>query len=91
MELILRGIELNEVGINDDMLFNVHYDAKIKRFVATHIDSSLQLEYDLIGDAEQIAQEHREEILTYRLGRFTNEDVVDIGDIFMYGKFNKLI
>lgn len=91
MELILRGIELNEVGINDDMLFNVHYDAKIKRFVATHIDSSLQLEYDLIGDAEQIAQEHREEILTYRLGRFTNEDVVDIGDIFMYGKFNRLV
>lgn len=87
---ILEEIELNEVGTNG-MLFDIYFDEHSNRFRAKDINGTLTLEYDLIGVAGQIAQEHREEILTYRLGRITEDDIVDIGDIFMYGKFNRLV
>lgn len=87
---ILEEIELNEINC-EGMLFDIYFDSETETFTAKDINGTMVLQYKLDGDEEQIAQEHREEILTYRLGRFTNEDVVDIGDIFMYGKFNKLI
>ena len=90
MVKILEEIELNEVGTNG-MLFDIYFDEHSNRFRAKDINGTLTLEYDLIGVAGQIAQEHREEILTYRLGRITEDDFVEIGDIFMYGKFNRLV
>lgn len=90
MVKILEEIELNEVGTNG-MLFDIYFDEHSNRFRAKDINGTLTLEYDLIGVAGQIAQEHREEILTYRLGRITEDDIVEIGDIFMYGKFNRLV
>jgi hypothetical protein len=90
MELLLTEIELNEVNC-EGMLFDIYFDSETKRFTAKDINGTMVLQYEIDGDEEQIAQEHREEILTYRLGRFTDEDVVEIGDIFMYAKFNKLI
>ena len=45
----------------------------------------------LDGDFETIAEKYREEILAYRLGSVTAEDVVTIGDIFMIGIFIEII
>lgn len=33
---------------------------------------------------------YRHEYLTYRLGKYTSEDEVTIGDVFMYGHFQRI-
>lgn len=45
--------------------------------------------YQLIGDQDTIASEHRDEILLSCLGSYTKEDEVSLGDIFMHGKYVK--
>ena len=43
--------------------------------------------YKLTGEQDEIAKEHRDEILSYCLGSYTNEDEVSLGDIFVHGKY----
>ncbi len=42
-----------------------------------------------MADQDEIASEHRDEILSYCLGSYTKEDEVSLGDIFMHGKYVK--
>ena len=44
------------------------------------------LVWRLKEDQDKIAKKYREEILTYRLARYTDEDEVSLGDIFMHGE-----
>lgn len=50
---------------------------------------SLVREFKLTNSFDQIALEHREEILESCLGRFTKDDEVSLKDIFMQGKYYK--
>lgn len=43
--------------------------------------------YGLVGNQDDIASEHRDEILSYCLGRYTQDDEVSLGDIFVHGKY----
>jgi hypothetical protein len=88
MECVLTEIELN--GVEKD-LFDIYFDKDTNRYTAKEIGGTRELVYQLNGNVDEIAKEHREEILVYRLGRFTDEDIVDVGDIFMIGKFTNLI
>jgi len=73
----------------NDNTFNVYHSDDI--FIAQEIGGNRQYTYRLTDDIDTIKLNHREEILKYRLGKITPEDVVTIGDIFMIGKFTKLI
>lgn len=43
--------------------------------------------YGLVANQDEIASEHRDEILSYCLGSYTKEDEVSLGDIFVHGKY----
>ena len=90
MELILTDIELAENKRNDNT-FDVWYNDQIGSFVAIENGGDRKFRYKLDGDFEEIAREHRQEILEYRLGRVTADDEVTIGDVFMHGKFIEII
>jgi len=90
LELILTDIELHENLANDNT-FDVWYNKETGRFIAKEKGGSREFRYKLDGDFETIAKKYRQEILTYRLGRVTPEDVVTIGDIFMIGIFIEII
>lgn len=94
MELILENIELNQLRANEGSTFNVYLkDKKAKKpiFVAKENNGNQQFVYELSGDHKIIAKNFRKVILQYRLGTFTDDDVVTLADIFMYGKFNLLV
>lgn len=87
MELILTDIELNDNLINDNT-FDIWYQDNV--FVAIeNIKGGRTFRYELTDTIDNIISNHRDEILTYRLGRYSKRDEVSIGDIFMYGKFVK--
>jgi len=89
MELILEEIELFDNKI-DDNLFNVFADTN-GLIVAKEIGGNRTFNYKLKKEQNDIAREHREEILEYRLVRVTEEDEVSLGDIFMHGEHVELI
>ena len=88
LELILEDVELIDNTTNDNT-FDVCYDNNTKLIHAfeNDVDEPREFVYKLIADQNDIAREHRQEILDYRLVRVTPEDEVSLGDIFMYGKF----
>jgi hypothetical protein len=95
MELILEQVELGENTVNENT-FDIFYDANTKRihaFENTNTEESNPREYifELIGEQDYIAKTHREEILKYCLSKVTPDDEVSLGDIFLHGKFIKLI
>lgn len=89
MELILQDIELAEITTNNS--FDIWYNDETGTFTAIENNGNRKLRYKLDGDFETIAKEHRQEILEYRLGRVSADDVVGIGDVFMHGKFLEII
>jgi len=88
LELILEDVELAANTTNDNT-FYVCWDKNTNLIHAfeNNVDEPREFVYKLIGDQNDIAREHRQEILDYRLVRVTPEDEVSLGDIFMHGKF----
>ena len=86
-ELILEDIELADNTTNDNV-FDVWFNNQDQTFLAKELcTSGRTFKYKTKFDIEEIATKHRQEILTYRLGKVTPDDVVTIGDIFMHRKF----
>ena len=86
LEHILSDIELRENTTNENT-FDVWFDADEKRFLANENNGVRSYAYKLKDDIENITKQHRNEILEYRLGRVTKDDVLTIADIFMHGNF----
>lgn len=90
MELILQDIELAENTTNGNV-FDVWYNDTTGTFIAQEVDGVRTFKYKIDGDFEEIAKEHRQEILEYRLCTVTADDEVTVGDVFMHGKFIEII
>ena len=90
LELILTDIELKE-NVTNDNTFDIWHNDQTGTFIAKENNGNRTFKYKLDGDFEKIAEDHRQEILEYRLGKVTPEDVVTIGDVFMHGKFIEII
>ena len=88
LELFLEQIELADNTTNDNT-FDVFYDINTKYMHAfeNDVDEPREFVYKLKGEQDDIAKEHRYEILKYCLGRVTPEDEVCLGDIFLHAKF----
>ena len=87
LELILQDIELSDNTINDNT-FDIWYSNRLQKFVANeNVAKGRRFIYELTDTEENITKTHRQEILEYRLGKVTPNDVVTIGDIFMHSKF----
>ena len=87
LELILQDIELSDNTINDNT-FDIWYSNRLQKFVANeNVAKGRLFIYEITDTEENISKTHRQEILEYRLGKVTPNDVVTIGDIFMHSKF----
>jgi hypothetical protein len=94
MELILEQIELDE-NISSENTFNIFFDEKTGLIHAIEndvpSDEAKEFVYGLVGNQDEIASEHRDEILAYCLSKVLPCDEVGLGDIFMHGKYVTLI
>jgi len=86
MQKILEDIELGDEENTFDISFN--FDSKLFIAVENSVEPK-KLFYKLTDTEENIATNHREEILEYCLASFTKEDTVGLGDIFLHGKYIK--
>jgi len=88
LDLLLEQVELIDNTINDNT-FDVFYDFNTKLFHAfeNDVDEPREFIYRLTDTEENIAREHRQEILEYCLAVVLPTDEVCLGDIFMHGKF----
>lgn len=90
LELFLEQVELADNTTNDNT-FDVFYDLNTKLLHAFENDveegEPREFVYRLKGEQDNIAKEHREEILNYCLAVVLPTDEVGLGDIFMHGKY----
>ena len=88
LDLLLEDIELIDNTINDNT-FDIFYDINTKLFHAfeNYVDEPREFIYSLKGSEEDIAREHREEILEYCLAVVLPNESVGLRDIFIHGKF----
>ena len=90
LDLFLEQIELAENTTNDNT-FDIFYDINTKEIHAfeNDVEPSEQRHfiYRLTDTEENIAKNHREEILKYCLAVVLPTDSVGLGDIFLHGKF----
>ena len=88
LELFLEQVELADNTINDNT-FDVFYDINTKLMHAfeNDVDEPREFVYRLTDTEENIAREHRQEILEYCLAVVFPTDSVGLGDIFMHGKY----
>ena len=88
LELILEQVELADNTTNDNT-FDVFYDITTKEIHAfeTDVEEPREFIYKLKGEQDDIAREHRQEILEYCLAVVLPTDEVGLGDIFMHRKF----
>jgi len=90
LELFLEEVELADNTTNDNT-FDVFYDLNTKLLHAFENDveegERREFVYRLKGEQDDIAKEHREEILNYCLAVVLPTDEVGLGDIFMHGKY----
>ena len=90
LELFLEQVELADNTTNDNT-FDVFYDLNTKLLHAFENDveegKPREFVYRLKGEQDDIAKEHREEILNYCLAVVLPTDEVGLGDIFMHGKY----
>jgi hypothetical protein len=84
MELIEEAVELND----SNETVNVYANEELRIFT---VGESGVTEYALTGEQDEIAKNHRQEILEYRLCKVTDADEVSLADIFMHGKYVKKI
>jgi hypothetical protein len=90
LELFLEEVELADNTTNDNT-FDVFYDLNTKLLHAFENDveegEPREFVYRLKGEQDDIAKEHREEILNYCLAVVLPTDEVGLGDIFVHGKY----
>ena len=90
LELFLEEVELADNTTNDNT-FDVFYDLNTKLLHAFENDveegEPREFVYRLNGEQDDIAKEHREEILNYCLAVVLPTEEVGLGDIFMHGKY----
>lgn len=94
LDLFLEEVELADNTTNDNT-FDVFYDLNTKLLHAFENDveegEPREFVYRLKGEQDDIAKEHREEILNYCLAVVLPTDEVGLGDIFMHGKYVEII
>ena len=94
LELFLEEVELADNTTNDNT-FDVFYDLNTKLLHAFENDveegEPREFVYRLKGEQDDIAKEHREEILNYCLAVVLPTDEFGLGDIFMHGKYVEII
>ncbi len=88
LELFLEQVELADNTINDNT-FDVFYDINTKLMHAfeNDVDEPREFVYKLKGEQDDIAREHRQEILEYCLAVVLPTESVCLGDIFVHGKY----
>lgn len=88
MDLLLQQIELSDNKENDND-FDIFFDFNTKLFHAfeNNVDEPREFVYRLVDTEENIAENHREEILEYCLATVLPTDSVELGDIFVHGKY----
>ena len=90
LDLFLEEVELADNTTNDNT-FDVFYDLNTKLLHAFENDveegEPREFVYRLKGEQDDIAKEHREEILNYCLAVVLPTEEVGLGDIFMHGKY----
>jgi len=88
LELFLEQVELADNTINDNT-FDVFYDMNTKLMHAfeNDVDEPREFVYRLTDTEENIAREHRQEILEYCLAVVLPTESVGLGDIFVHGKY----
>jgi len=88
LDLILEQVELADNKTNDNT-FDVFYDINTKLLHAfeNDVDEPREFIYRLTDTEENIAKNHRQEILEYCLAVVLPTESVCLGDIFMHGKF----
>jgi hypothetical protein len=88
LELFLEQIELADNTTNDNT-FDVFIDINTNLFHAfeNDVDEPREFVYRLVDTEENIANNHRQEILEYCLATVLPTDSVGLGDIFVHGKY----
>ena len=88
MDLLLEQIELFNNKENDND-FDIFFDFNTKLFHAfeNNVDEPREFVYRLVDTEENIAENHRQEILEYCLAAVLPTDSVGLGDIFVHGKY----
>lgn len=88
MDLLLEQIELFDNKENDND-FDIFFDINTKLFHAfeNNVDEPREFVYRLVDTEENIAKNHREEILQYCLAVVLPTESVGLGDIFLHGKY----
>jgi hypothetical protein len=90
LELFLEQIELADNKTNDNT-FDIFYDINTKEIHAFENDvedgEPRHFKYRLTDTEENIARNHREEILEYCLAVVLPTDSVGLGDIFLHRKY----
>ena len=88
LELFLEQVELADNTTNDNT-FDVFYDINTKLLHAFENDvyKPREFVYRLTDEQDDIAREHRQEILEYCLAVVLPTDEVGLGDIFMHAKY----
>jgi hypothetical protein len=88
MDLLLQQIELSDNKENDND-FDIFFDFNTKLFHAfeNNVDEPREFVYRLVDTEENIAKNHRQEILDYCLATVLPTDTVGLGDIFVHGKY----
>jgi hypothetical protein len=88
MYLILEEIELKDNKVNDNT-FDIFYDVNTKLIHAVEngVVNPREFVYRLVDTEENIAKNHRQEILEYCLATILPSDTVGLGDIFLHRKY----
>jgi hypothetical protein len=88
MDLLLQQIELSDNKENDND-FDIFFDFNTKLFHAfeNNVDEPREFVYRLVDTEENIAKNHRQEILDYCLATVLPTDTVGLGDIFVHGNY----
>lgn len=87
MELFLEQIELKD-NLNDNT-FDIFYDmnTNLIHAIENEVINPREFVYRLVDTEENIAKNHRQEILEYCLATILPTDSVGLGDIFVHGKY----
>lgn len=88
LDILLEQVELADNTTNDNT-FDIFYDINTKELHAfeNDVETPRHFVYRLTDTEENIAKNHREEILNYCLATVLPTDTVGLGDIFLHGKF----
>lgn len=92
-EVILEEVFLSDDN-NEERPMNVYSDDLLSNpgiMYAVDFNTEKVRTFRLTANQDDIAEEHREKILNYRLNNPTSDDDVYLGDIFMQGDHIKEI